>query len=77
MKSRRCYNDVWYFNLETLEYKFYIPSGSMVDARTAHSAVVYKNTMIVLGGTNINGTSLSDFISLDLDKKVWKDITNA
>jgi hypothetical protein len=41
--------------------------------RSAHSAVIYKNEMLIFGGWN-GHSSLNDFFSLNLDTLVWRQI---
>ena len=63
-----CFSDIWSFNIITKEYVYIPTKGHIVEARTCHSAIMFKGQgMIVFGGINLNNKCLNDVVILDME----------
>jgi len=74
--SSTCYNDLYRFHLEKLEWKV-ITSPNTPDPRNAHQAVTVRDSVYVFGGEFSKGYQFHhyrDLWKLDLTKNSWTNI---
>lgn len=69
-------NDVWFLNMETLEWSTQSISGIPPFPRMMHTATLMKRLMFVQGGA-ANNLPMDDLWVLDLDHMSWKEIMPA
>jgi len=69
-------NDVWFLNMESLEWTTPAISGIPPFPRMMHTATLMKRLMFVQGGA-ANNLPMDDLWVLDLDHKSWKEIMPA
>jgi len=68
-------SDVWQFDLETLKWKEFHPSGNGPVARCGCSGIANRDQLVVYGGYD-GGNYLQDMFSLDLQSMVWKILSS-
>lgn len=66
-------NSVYSLNLSSEKWKV-AHTNQGPRGRSNHSAVVYKDHMIIFGGTNDEGEKMNDLWKLDLRTYVWEEI---
>jgi len=67
-------NDLYEYNLKTREWRE-IPMEENAPRRTEHTAVVYKDNMIVFGGYSGNGNGYENSVmSLSFETKEWTQV---
>jgi len=69
-------NDVWFLNMETLEWTTPAIAGIPPFPRMMHTATLMKRLMFVQGGA-ANNLPMDDVWVLDLEHKTWKEILPA
>ena len=69
--NAKCFNDVYFFNIDTLEWTLIENKGKVPSPRMGHSAVLYGNKMIIYGGESNDGFK-NDMFEFDIAKKEWK-----
>ncbi|CAK9063661.1 unnamed protein product [Durusdinium trenchii] len=71
------FNDLYYLDLETLEWTAVAASGAVPAARMLHSAAVEGQRMWVFGGYDGTGSSgyLNDLHYLDFQMEAWTAVT--
>ena len=71
--NAKCYNDLYFFNMETYEWTLIENKGIIPSPRMGHSAVLYGTKMIIYGGESNDGYK-DDMFEFDIEKKEWKKI---
>ena len=65
-------NETWIFNLQTYHWHFIHDTIDTPLARCGHSAVLYKDTiMLVFGGIHEVTKELNDMYAFDIKAKKW------
>lgn len=67
-------NDLSVLNLRTNQWTELITTGDVPKGREGHTAAVYKDKMIVVGGWIPRHGRVCQIYELDLCKKIWKQI---
>jgi hypothetical protein len=63
--------DMYAFNLETGEWRVVDVDGDVPSSRSAHSAVIHKDRMLMFGGRNADGKCCEDLYEFCFSTGVW------
>eukprot|EP00668_Euglena_longa_P005481 GGOE01006465.1.p2 GENE.GGOE01006465.1~~GGOE01006465.1.p2 ORF type:complete len:378 (-),score=90.22 GGOE01006465.1:929-2029(-) len=66
--------DMYAFGLDTGEWRILEASGDIPSSRSAHSAVVYKDRMLMFGGRNADGKCCEDLYEYCFGAGVWTKV---
>ena len=64
------FSDVLVLNLETMSWTTLVTTGKGPGPRDSHTATMWRNRIVVFGGTN-GSKKVNDLHILDLDSKEW------
>ena len=68
-------NETWAFDLTKSQWSLLRPTSALPEGRQWHSAIVAGDQMVIFGGDNSRGDSLSDTWALDLRSQQWKQLS--
>lgn len=67
-------NEVYSLDLETLTWSQLCTSGMSPEIRSSHSAVIFQDSLYILGGISDEGEKLNDFWRLGLKDLKWEQV---
>ena len=71
---RECTNQVLRFDPDTKVISHVKTYGISVNTRKSHTAVAYRNQMIVYGGCSENDQIFQDMLTFNLDSHEWSSV---
>eukprot|EP00667_Euglena_gracilis_P006455 EG_transcript_6508 len=72
--SNKRLQDMYAFGMDTGEWRIVEASGDIPSSRSAHSAIVHKNKMLMFGGRNADGKCCEDLYEFCFQTGVWTKI---
>jgi N-acetylneuraminic acid mutarotase len=75
MKRSNPRNDFFRYNILENQWTLVNTNSSPPSSRHSHTAVIYKNKMVIFGGVSEQTRLLNDLHYFDFDSQEWKEIT--
>jgi N-acetylneuraminic acid mutarotase len=72
--SKNALSDFHVFNFKTNEWSQVKATGSLPGPRYHHSAEIFDNRLVIIGGQTAISSFLNDFIEFSFDSKTWKSV---
>ena len=72
--TRESTNSIFEYNTQTSEIQMVKTHGQSIAVRKQHTAVTFKDSMVVFGGSSDNGFVQQDMLVYNFNEKEWNKI---
>ncbi|PKY39989.1 galactose oxidase, partial [Rhizophagus irregularis] len=69
--GERCFNDIWYYDIETREWVELICDNFAPVPRESHGAALANDVIYIFGGRTRDGKELSDLAAYGINNERW------